>query len=46
MTHNETATGLAWPADEISALRAAWPEPLLVVDVTSSFGALRRRAVV
>jgi phosphoserine aminotransferase len=43
VTHNETATGLMWPLEEIAALRAAWPEPLLVVDVTSSFGALRMR---
>jgi phosphoserine aminotransferase len=43
VTHNETATGQRWPAEEIAALRAARPEPLLVVDVTSSFGALRMR---
>lgn len=40
VTHNETATGLMWPAEEISALRRAHPAPLLAVDVTSSFGAL------
>ena len=40
VTHNETATGLMWPAEEISALRRAHPAALLAVDVTSSFGAL------
>jgi phosphoserine aminotransferase len=43
VTHNETATGLCWPAEEISALRAAHPEPLLAVDVTSSFGGVALR---
>jgi phosphoserine aminotransferase len=32
-----------WPATEIAALRAARPEPLLAVDVTSSFGGLAMR---
>ena len=40
VTHNETSTGMAWPRDEIASLRAAHAEPLLAVDVTSSFGAL------
>jgi phosphoserine aminotransferase len=43
VTHNETATGLMWPGEELSALRAAHPEPLLAVDVTSSFGAMAMR---
>jgi phosphoserine aminotransferase len=43
VTHNETSTGLAWPAAELSALRARDPEPLLAVDVTSSFGAVEMR---
>lgn len=43
VTHNETATGLMWPAEELTALRAAHPEPLLAVDVTSSFGGMAMR---
>jgi len=43
VTHNETATGLMWPADELAALRAAHPGPLLAVDVTSSFGGMTMR---
>src|SRR6185295_7372512 len=43
VTHNETATGLMWPDDELTALRAAHPEPLLAVDVTSSFGGMAMR---
>jgi phosphoserine aminotransferase len=43
VTQNETATGQMWPADELGALRAAFPEPLLCVDVTSSFGAIAMR---
>ncbi len=38
LTHNETATGSAWPWEELRALRLQWPEPLLVVDATSSLG--------
>ena len=41
LTHNETATGSAWPLEELRALRARWPEPLLVVDATSSLGGPR-----
>jgi phosphoserine aminotransferase len=40
LTHNETSTGSMWPTTEMIDLRAAYPSPLLVVDVTSSFGAL------
>ena len=40
VTHNETSTGMAWPLGEIAALRTQHAEPLLAVDVTSSFGAL------
>ena len=40
LTHNETSTGSMWPATEIAELRNTWPSPLLVVDVTSSFGAM------
>lgn len=40
VTHNETSTGAMWPAEALRALRDAHPEPLLAVDVTSSFGAL------
>ena len=40
ITHNETSTGAMWPADELRALREQHPEPLLAVDVTSSFGAM------
>lgn len=40
VTHNETSTGLAWPSNELVELRKAYPEPLIAVDVTSSFGAI------
>jgi phosphoserine aminotransferase len=43
VTHNETSTGLMWPAEEIAGLRAAWPEPLLAVDVTSSIAGMAMR---
>jgi len=40
VTHAETSTGRMWPHEELAALRARHPEPLLAVDVTSSFGAM------
>lgn len=40
ITHNETSTGAMWPENEMRALRRAYPDPLLAVDVTSSFGAM------
>ena len=40
VTHNETSTGLMWPLHEISELNQAFPNALLAVDVTSSFGAI------
>lgn len=43
VTHNETSTGLCWPRAELAGLRddLGAEGPLLAVDVTSSFGALR-----
>jgi len=38
VTHTETSSGLAWPAGELTALRRAFPDPLLAVDATSSAG--------
>jgi phosphoserine aminotransferase len=43
VTHNETATGLMWPADQLAELRAEHPDPLIAVDVTSSFGGVAMR---
>lgn len=40
ITHNETATGLMWPHKELSAIRMAYPSPLIAVDVTSTFGSV------
>lgn len=40
LAHNETSTGLQWPWHEIRALRDAHPQPMLAIDVTSSFGAM------
>ncbi|MDJ0522920.1 MAG: aminotransferase class V-fold PLP-dependent enzyme [Planctomycetota bacterium] len=40
VTHNETSTGLAWPWDQLRALRETHPEPLLAIDVTSSVGGM------
>ncbi len=41
LTHNETSTGAMWPADDLAGVRARWPEALLAIDVTSSFGAVQ-----
>ena len=40
VAHAETSAGQMWPREELAALRARHPEPLLCVDVTSSFGAM------
>jgi len=40
ITANETATGIAYTPEEIKQLRAAYPNLLLGVDVTSSMGAV------
>lgn len=40
LTHNETSMGSMWPHAEMAHLRARYPDPLLVIDVTSSFGAM------
>lgn len=41
ITHNETSTGLMWPHEELRNLRKKYPNPLLAIDVTSSFGAMK-----
>lgn len=41
VTHNETSTGLMWPKKVLCDLRKRYPEPLLAIDVTSTFGALK-----
>lgn len=42
VTHNETSTGLLWPADALARLRARLdaerPDTLLAIDATSSLG--------
>jgi phosphoserine aminotransferase len=43
LTHAETSTGRMWPASEIQSLRERYPEPLLAVDATSTFGAIQSR---
>lgn len=40
ITHNETRMGNMWPVEEIKKLREAYPDSLLAIDVTSSFGSL------
>ncbi|MDA1194698.1 MAG: aminotransferase class V-fold PLP-dependent enzyme [Planctomycetota bacterium] len=40
LAHCETSTGQMWPWEAIRALRARHPDPLLAIDVTSTFGAL------
>jgi len=44
VTHNETSTGLLWPADELARLgarlQADHPDMLLAVDATSSMGGI------
>jgi phosphoserine aminotransferase len=40
ITHNETSTGVMWPREEIHDFRLQYPDPLLVVDVTSTFGSM------
>ena len=41
VTHNETSTGLMWPQTCLQRLRQQNPDPLIAIDVTSSFGAMR-----
>ena len=38
VTHTETSSGLSWPLNELTALRHAYPNPLLAVDATSAAG--------
>jgi phosphoserine aminotransferase len=38
ITHNETSTGLMWPIEALRKIRTLYPDPLLAIDVTSSFG--------
>ncbi len=40
ITHNETRSGLMWPWEEIRGVREAYPEPLIAIDVCSSFGGM------
>ena len=40
ITHNETSTCVMWPHAEMAGLRARYPDALLAVDITSSFGAM------
>ena len=40
VTHMETATTVQWPARMLADVRARYPDALLAVDVTSSFGAM------
>lgn len=41
ITHNETRTGLMWPAEELAKFRKAYPDQLIAIDVTSSFGGMQ-----
>lgn len=40
VTHSETSAGSMWPTAEWHGLRERWPDPLLAMDVTSTFGAM------
>lgn len=40
ITHCETATGLIWPREELEKFRKRYPEPLLAIDATSTFGSM------
>lgn len=40
LTHNETSTGVMWPREEIYKLRNRYPDSILAVDVTSTFGTM------
>lgn len=40
IAHCETSTGLVWPREELYRLREKYPEPLLSIDVTSTFGTM------
>ena len=40
ITHNETSTGVMWPARSLKELRYKFAEHLIAIDVTSSFGAM------
>lgn len=41
VTHNETSTGSMWPNSVLSQLKEQYPDILIAIDVTSSFGALK-----
>jgi phosphoserine aminotransferase len=40
ITHNETSTGLQWPDFALRRLRLEYPQTLIALDMTSSFGAI------
>jgi len=40
ITHNETSTGLMWPQRQLTEVRKRYPEILLAIDVTLSFGTM------
>jgi len=41
ITHCETSTGQMWPCDELYGVGERFPDALVAVDVTSTFGALQ-----
>lgn len=41
LTHCETSTGIMWPHDEMQGLREAYPQAMIAIDVTSSFGGMQ-----
>lgn len=40
VTHNETRVANMWPTEELKKLREAYPDPLIALDVTSTYGSL------
>ena len=41
ITHNETSNGTCWSRKGLKALRAAFPDPIIAVDATSSMAGVR-----
>lgn len=43
ITHNETRSGLMWPWEAIQGVREKYPDPLIAIDVCSSFGGVNMK---
>lgn len=41
ITHNETRNGIMWPDHVLKSIREKYPDPLIAIDVCSSFAAMK-----